>query len=94
MIFDDVAIISFNDELGNTFPVRDKKDIGTYQTATIIDNIQGSMLDDIASRQEIYGDGSEDLSYILFEANIIDIVENDFDEGKLKKLIIPIIQDI
>lgn len=94
MTFDNAAIISFNDELGNTFPVRDKKDIGTFKTASTIDNVQGAMLDDIASRQEIYGDGAEDLSYTIFEANIEAIVEAGLNEGLVKKLIIPVIQDI
>ena len=94
MNFDQVPIISFNDELGNTFAVRDKKDIDSYVTDSIIDNINGTFLDDLASRQEIFGDGAEDLSTAIFEANIEAIVEAGLDEGKVKKLIIPVIQDI
>ena len=93
MNFDNVKIISFNDEVGNTFAVRDKKDIGIYQTSQTISMRNGDKLDEIACRPEIWGDGAEDLSYMIFEVNAEEIVEANLDEGKLKKLIIPVVED-
>jgi hypothetical protein len=91
LTLDQVGIISFNDENGVTYPVRDKKDIDTWQTGLTIDIHQGEDIDEIASRQEYFGNGSEDLSYAIIEANIESMVEQGFDVGKLKKIIIPVI---
>ena len=89
--FDDVDIISFNDENGVTYPIRDKKDIDTWATGVIIDVHQGNDLDEIATRPEYFGEGSEDMSYAIVEANAVAMAEQEFNIGSMKKMIIPII---
>ena len=44
----------------------------------------------MASRADVYGDDAEDLSYKIFDANIIEIVERGYDLSKIRKLGIPI----
>jgi hypothetical protein len=91
--FDNVNIISFNDENGNVYPVRDIKEIGKFQTGMLVDIQKESAIDEIISRKEFYGDGAEDLSYQVVEQNVVAIVEAKFDIGKLKKIDIPVVTE-
>lgn len=94
MTFDDVEIISFNDEAGNQYSVRNKKDIDAYETGVEIDVIAGTEIDEVASRPEHYGNNGEDLSYAIFEANIEALTESGFDVGKIKKLKVPVLASV
>jgi hypothetical protein len=60
-----------------------------YETAAEISLQQGDMLDEIASRREIYGDGNEGEAYRIFENNVVALFEAGFDLNKLKSLRIP-----
>ena len=84
------ADVSFTTLIGETVKIKDMKTIDTYpQTISI--KIQGNTdLDEVASRSEIYGEGTEDQSYKIFEANITELTDADFDISKLKTLRIPI----
>lgn len=46
-------------------------------------------LDEIATRTDIYGEGYEAKSYDIFAENIEELVQNDFDMNRLKRLRIP-----
>lgn len=92
MTFDNVAIITYNDENGNLYPVRDIKPIGTYQTGIIVDVPRKTDMDEIVSRKEYYGDNTEDLSYLVVEQNVVKLVEANFDLGAVKKIDIPIVE--
>lgn len=65
------------------------REIPSYETAFVLDVDASSMLDEIASRSDVYGAGNEDLAYKLFEANIVSFVDNRFDISKIRKLNIP-----
>lgn len=92
MTFDNVGIISFNDEDGNLYAVRDIKPMGTYQTGMIVDVPQKTDMDEIVSRKEYYGDDTEDLSYMVVEQNIVELTEANFELGAVKKIDIPIVE--
>jgi hypothetical protein len=60
------------------------------ETASFI-NISGSkFIDEIATREEVYGSDSEFESYKLVDHNIVEIFDNVFNLLKLKKLRIPL----
>ena len=84
-------IIQFNDEIGNVFPVRDKKDIDAYELAQTVKVQAGMDVDEVISRPEFYGVGGEEMSYAVIEMNSEKLAEVDFDISRLKTLDIPII---
>jgi len=91
--FDRVDIISFEDENSVSFPVRDIKPLGDYQTGIFVDVLEGAFLDDIISRTIYYGDGSEDLSYQIVEHNKVAFAEALFNLDKIKNIDIPIVNE-
>jgi hypothetical protein len=91
LIFDNVDIIQFNDEVGNIIPVRDKKDIDIYDLAQTIKVQHGMDIDEIISRPDFYGPGGEELSYAVIDMNAERLAEIDFDISKLKTIDIPVI---
>jgi hypothetical protein len=76
---------------GYTYNIKDIKEYPTYDEFVKIGLKQNDRLDEIASRTEVFGEDSEALSYLLFEANVEKIVENDFDLNKLHELRIPVV---
>jgi hypothetical protein len=48
-----------------------------------------SFLDEIASRDELWGEGSESMAYKIFDENITELFENNFDLGVLQSIRIP-----
>lgn len=93
MNFDRVEILSFNDERGVQFPVRDIKPIDEYETGIIVEIPRGSFVDEVISRQQYYGNGTEDLSYQIVEHNKVKFAEANFDMSKIRKIDIPIIKE-
>lgn len=76
---------------GHTYNIKDLKEYPTYDAFVKISMKQDDRLDEIASRTEIFGEDSEALSYLIFEANVEKIVENDFDLNKFHELRIPVV---
>lgn len=89
MRYFEIDNISFTNSNGKTVYIKDVRPIPEYVTATYINLKNGDTLDEIASRKEIYGDGAEDQSYKIFEHNIVEICDANFDLNKLKKMKIP-----
>jgi len=83
--------ISFTWLDGFTYNIKDVKTLESYERFIEIDLKKNERLDEIASRPEIFGEFAEDMSFLLFEANVEKIVENDFDLNKFKKLRIPVV---
>jgi len=81
--------VQFTDINGNTRTIKDMREYPAYTSNNSISVNANDMLDEIASRPEIYGDGGEVLSYKLFEANVVALVDNNFTLSKLKRLVIP-----
>lgn len=49
----------------------------------------GVALDEVATRQEAYGDGMEASAYRVFEENAVEIFEARLDMGKVSRLRVP-----
>jgi len=84
--------VNFTTVDGKTIVIKDKRTIPDYNIVTTIQKSTEELLDEIAIKSEIYGEGNEDLSYLLFEANQKEIVEVDFDFTKIGELKIPTTQ--
>lgn len=74
---------------GHTYNIKDIKLIPEYEQAVMITLNEEDQLDEIASRPEIFGEGSESLTYLLFEANVVKLTEAKFNMNKLHELRIP-----
>lgn len=84
--------IVFTNRNGKSFTLKEIREFPKYVTMAIL-QIQGaSSLDEIASREEVYGDDMESQSYKIFEHNAKDIVNAGFDLTKLTTLRIPMEQ--
>ena len=93
MRYIEIPTISFTDKDGVNFPVKDLREFPDYETAFNKQIISGDFIDEVASRKDVFGDDSEDLSYLIFEHNIVEIVEARWDLSKLKTLRIPVLNN-
>jgi len=81
----------FVDWNGTSWTVKDIREIPTdYALAkTVQINGSSTFLDEIASRNDVYGEGHEDQGYQIFDFNIEAIADNSFDFRNMKRLFIP-----
>ena len=90
MRYFDIETVSFNDKNGRIVPVKDIRPIPDNQINFEIKSKDLDTLDEVSSRSDIYGPGSEDQSYKIFDANIIKLFESNFDLTKIRRLKIPV----
>lgn len=90
MRYFNINTVSFTNHNNITVPIKDKRPIEDNPISFRAD-VKNQLLDEIASRKEIYGDGGEDQSYKIFDANIIKIVESGYDLTKVKTVNIPLL---
>ena len=76
---------------GYTYNIKDMKQSTSNDKFVKISLKENDRLDEIASRSEIFGDNAESLSFLIFEANVEKITENDFDLNKLHEIRIPVV---
>jgi hypothetical protein len=82
--------ISFTDADGNTVSIKAILPVvAKADTVTKVECNSNTSLEEIASRDSIYGAGSESSSYKIFDENIIELVDARFDMGKIRTLRIP-----
>ena len=85
-----VDIIVFRNTQGKSITIRSMREYPEYTDSMNIKVRSDDEIDEIASRQEIYGDEGEMESYKIFDANIINIFDAGFDISKLNKVRIPL----
>jgi hypothetical protein len=86
----DIETVVFTDVDGNDNPVKDIREISDQVQSFEIDVKESDSIDEIASRSSVYGESGELQSYKIHDLNIVKLVENNFDVGKLKRLKIPV----
>jgi len=91
MRYIDVDTVTFTDINGKSYPVKDRRDISTQALAFEMDVKEGDLLDDIASRREVFGDFGEVQAWRIFDLNIVRLTEVGFDIDKIKKMKIPLL---
>ncbi len=93
MRFNNVEIITFNNQNGNSFPVRDTKPIQIFEAGLNLKVEKGMELDEVISRSTIFGDDNEDLSWAVVDHNVVKFMEADFDLSRIKKINIPLVEE-
>lgn len=81
--------ISFTWLDGHVYNLKDMRVIPAYDKFVKLKLKQGDQLDEIASRTEIFGTNAETYAYLLFEANVEKIVENNYSLDNIKEIKIP-----
>lgn len=74
----------------NDYTIKGIKDIPVYSRTIEIKILKGQLLDEIATKPEVYGEGKEFESYKIFEANVAALVDAKFDLSNIKTLKIPV----
>ena len=85
-----IPTISFTDSYGRTHAIKDMREYPTYTTMMMLDTKATDQIDEIATRQDVYGDGAEGDTYKIHEANIEKLFEEKWDMSKIKQLRIPV----
>lgn len=84
-----ISNIVFEHENNRFVEVKDMYDIPEYEISVDTAVMKNSMLDEIVSRDNVYGEDAEYLAYKLFEANIIQIVDYNFTLNGLSRIKVP-----
>ena len=78
MRYQNVDTVSFTDAVGVTRAVKEMRELPAVQVAGKVDWPQGGFMDEIASRNNIWGENAEAQSYRLHAANMVAIIEGGF----------------
>lgn len=90
MRYFDVDEVTFKNALGRSVKIKDLLPIPVHSdNSVVIALAKDDELDEIATRTDIYGEGYEAKVYDIFIENVEELVQNDFDMNKLKRLRIP-----
>ena len=92
MRYKEVENVTFTTVDGKDVIIKGKRTIPEYQTMVTVQKIEGELMDEIITRPELYGEGNEDLAYLIFEANQKEILEVDFNLDKLTEVKIPLLE--
>lgn len=85
----EVDTVSFTDALGNIRPVKELREIPEYEIRMAVIKNAGDFLDEVASRPEVLGDGYEPDSYLLWEANAVEIADVGYDLAMIRSVKVP-----
>jgi hypothetical protein len=80
---------TFYDTSGRAVTVNEMREIPAYSIQLTINHTADEDFDEIASRSYVYGDGGEQDTYKLFEANIVQLLDARFDLSRIPKMVIP-----
>jgi len=80
----------FTDINGKTYTLKDVRPIVPAASSYSVDKSGTELLDSVAVKPEVFGDGGEDKVYKLFDQNCIAIVDANFDLTQLRKIQVPI----
>jgi hypothetical protein len=92
MRYQNVEDVTFTTIDGEDIIIKGRREIPEYQTMTTAQKVNGELMDEIITRPELYGEGNEDLAYLIFEANQKEIIEADFNLNKLTEVKIPLLE--
>lgn len=84
-----VDTIVFVDPYRGSVNIKDRRDIPSEDVAFSIDIKNGDMIDEIATRPQVFGTGGETQVYRLFDANMREIVAAGFSLENIQRLKVP-----
>jgi len=86
--------ITFTTKDGQKIPLKNFREIPIYNTSQTINDLPEKVeLDEIATREEVFGNEAEFLAYFIFDHNIEKIMESKFDLSNLKEIKIPVTEE-
>lgn len=86
----EIDTISFLNSDGKSYPIKDVRPIPQETIGFEIDIKENTTLDEVASRKSVYNDNGEIQSYRIFDANIVELTEANFELTNIKRLKIPV----
>ncbi len=86
----DTPTFSFEFLDGKTYLVKKMRVIPQYTQTMNVAHSANEYIDEIATKESIYGEGAENQSYKIFEANYPTIYESKFDLSQIKSLKVPL----
>ena len=90
MRYFNIEEITFENALCRSVKIKDLLPVPAHSDNSVIITLaKDDELDEIATRTDIYGEGYEAKAYDIFAENIEELVQNDFDMNRLKRLRIP-----
>lgn len=90
MRYIDIDTITFIDQNGFRFPVKDIRIIPDYSHLFTIKKQPHEDIDEIATRPDVYGALTEADSYKIWDHNKVSMVENRFDVTMMQEIRIPL----
>jgi hypothetical protein len=88
-------IISFTDIDGNIIPLREWREIPSYQVGAILQQVSTDMdFSEVITRPEYYNRDYEFLAYALFEANKEAIVDGGWKLDNIRTMNVPVVQQV
>lgn len=90
MRYIDIETITFIDQNGNRYPVKDIRIIPDYAHLFTIKKQPSDEIDEIATRFDVYGPLTESDSYKLWDHNKIAFTEARFDLSTVSEVRIPL----
>ena len=94
MRYVEVDNIEYTNADGKVHTIKDRRQIPDYNILTSIRKSKEELGDEVATRSEIYGELAEDLTYRIYEANILALIEARLDFEKLRTIKIPSLEDV
>lgn len=83
--------VVFTNANGVSVTLKETRELEELETATEIEVHENDMLDEIATKRDVYGENAEALVYKLFDANAVEIIESGYNLGRVGKLKIPLV---
>lgn len=82
---------SFTDANGITVSVYEQLPVPSKAASFVLAECSGkTSLEEIASREDMYGAGAEGLAYKIFDENVRELAEVCFDLAKIRTLRVPV----
>jgi len=75
---------------GNFYVIKGQKPLTEYPNFMEMKISEDMTLDEICVQSHVFGEDSESLAHILFEANVVELVDNKFSLKGIQKLRIPL----
>jgi len=88
--FNDVETITFTNAYGKQFSIKDIRPISKQVLSFEMDKKENDLIDEIASRRDVFGDFGELQSWRVFDINIIRLTEANFNLKKIRRIKIPV----
>lgn len=90
MRYIDIETITFIDQNGVRYPVKDIRIIPTYAHIFTLKKQPTTDIDEIATSPDVYGALTEGDSFKIWDHNIVAFTEARFDISKVKEVRIPL----